>query len=129
MLLSAVVIIECYFILSPCLTNAALDKITQHVPVRILRQRIKAGLQPDTNFATVVTDLTTCHNTWFYSGVDRCYVATEETRNQALSLGMKVSVTSYCCSFRNDGHGHNRRVVTLITLGGPASSIWTPHQT
>lgn len=35
-----------------------------------------------------MTDLTTCHNTWFYKGVDRCYVATEATRQQALSLGL-----------------------------------------
>ncbi len=45
--------------------------LRQHVPLRIMRMRIKAGMQPPTNFATVVTDLTTCHNTWFHSGVDR----------------------------------------------------------
>jgi 1,2-diacylglycerol 3-beta-galactosyltransferase len=44
----------------------------QHVPLRIMRQRIRNGMQPPTNFATVVTDLTTCHNTWFHPGVDRC---------------------------------------------------------
>lgn len=42
------------------------------MPLRIMRMRIKAGMQPPTNFATVVTDLTTCHNTWFHEGVDRC---------------------------------------------------------
>jgi len=64
--------------------------LMQHVPVRVLRQRIASGQSdPGTAFATVVTDLTTCHNTWFYSGVDRCYVATEETKRQALSLGLK----------------------------------------
>lgn len=67
--------------------------LMQHVPVRVLRQRIASGQQdPGTKFATVVTDLTTCHNTWFYKNVDRCYVATEETKRQALSLGLKVSV-------------------------------------
>lgn len=45
--------------------------LPQHVPLRIMRMRIKAGMQPPTNFATVVTDLTTCHNTWFHPGVDR----------------------------------------------------------
>jgi Monogalactosyldiacylglycerol (MGDG) synthase len=75
---------------SSCAHNCKLAYFIQHVPVRILRQRIKAGLQPPTNFATVVTDLTTCHNTWFYSGVDRCYVATQETKQQALSLGLVV---------------------------------------
>ena len=69
--------------------------LMQHVPVGVLRRRIEAGLQdPNTKFATVVTDLTTCHNTWFYSDVDRCYVATEESRKQALGLGMPVRLIS-----------------------------------
>ena len=63
--------------------------LMQHVPVQVMRRRIEAGLQdPNTTFATVVTDLTTCHNTWFYNDVDRCYVATEESKRQALNLGM-----------------------------------------
>jgi 1,2-diacylglycerol 3-beta-galactosyltransferase len=63
--------------------------LMQHVPLRVLRARVRAGLQAAaTAFATVVTDLTTCHNTWFHAGVDRCYVATEETRAQALALGL-----------------------------------------
>ena len=66
--------------------------LMQHVPVRVLQQRIKNGIQQKkASFATVVTDLTTCHNTWFYKGVDRCYVATEETKKQAMSLGLAVS--------------------------------------
>ena len=65
--------------------------LMQHVPVRVLRQRLANGVQEkQTAFATVVTDLTTCHNTWFYKGVDRCYVATEETKKQALDIGLKV---------------------------------------
>jgi 1,2-diacylglycerol 3-beta-galactosyltransferase len=63
--------------------------LMQHVPVRVLRSRIRSGVQTKpTAFATVVTDLTTCHNTWFYKGVDRCYVATDETRGQALRMGL-----------------------------------------
>jgi 1,2-diacylglycerol 3-beta-galactosyltransferase len=63
--------------------------LMQHVPVHVLRRRIERGIQdPNTMFATVVTDLTTCHNTWFYNGVDRCFVATEESKQQALRLGM-----------------------------------------
>lgn len=73
--------------------------LMQHVPVRVLRQRIKAGLQDArTAFATVVTDLTTCHNTWFYPGVDRCYVATEESRHQALRMGLQVGVHLCWCT-------------------------------
>ena len=36
-----------------------------------------------------MTDLTTCHNTWFFAGVDRCYVATEESKAQALGQGLR----------------------------------------
>lgn len=55
-----------------------------------MRARIKNGVQRATGFATVVTDLTTCHNTWFHPGVDRCFVATEASKRQALGLGLKV---------------------------------------
>jgi 1,2-diacylglycerol 3-beta-galactosyltransferase len=34
-------------------------------------------------FATVVTDLTRCHSTWFHKGVDRCFVANGVVANQA----------------------------------------------
>jgi 1,2-diacylglycerol 3-beta-galactosyltransferase len=39
-------------------------------------------------FATVVTDFTTCHNTWFYPGVDRCFVPTEFAANLARRMGL-----------------------------------------
>ena len=35
----------------------------QGVPLRVLKSRIRQGLQDPVNFATVVTDLCTCHNT------------------------------------------------------------------
>ena len=79
---------EAYDMYDPDLV-ISVHPLMQHVPVRVLRQRIAGGVQQKhTAFATVVTDLTTCHNTWFYKGVDRCYVATEETKKQALSLGL-----------------------------------------
>lgn len=66
--------------------------LMQHVPVRVLGQYNSSRQnKPPASFATVVTDLTTCHNTWFCPAVDRCYVATEETRQQALKLGLSVS--------------------------------------
>ena len=40
-------------------------------------------------FATVVTDLTTCHNVWFNPNVTRCFVATPEARKLALRMGLK----------------------------------------
>ena len=45
-------------------------------------------------FATVVTDLTTCHNTWFYRGVDRCFVPTETCRARALKMGLRPDQVS-----------------------------------
>ena len=55
----------------------------------------RAGVQRPIKFATVVTDLTTCHNTWFHKDVDRCFVATEEAKQRALTMGIgqhKVTV-------------------------------------
>ncbi len=55
----------------------------------------RAGIQRPIKFATVVTDLTTCHNTWFHKNVDRCFVATEEAKQRALTMGIgqhKVTV-------------------------------------
>ena len=45
-------------------------------------------------FATVVTDLTTCHNTWFYRGVDRCFVPTETCRARAFKMGLRPDQVS-----------------------------------
>jgi len=39
-------------------------------------------------FATVVTDFTTCHNTWFYPGVDRCFVPTDFAADLARRMGL-----------------------------------------
>lgn len=47
----------------------------------------KGGRKP-VPFATVVTDLTTCHNTWFHPLVDRCFVPTEYCKRSALKNGL-----------------------------------------
>ncbi|KXZ47364.1 hypothetical protein GPECTOR_36g86 [Gonium pectorale] len=62
--------------------------LMQHIPIRVMRERIRNGVMPPTNFATVVTDFTTCHNTWFCSGATRCFVPTEFCRQLAVSNGM-----------------------------------------
>jgi len=62
--------------------------LMQGVPLRVLKQRIKQGLQDPINFATVVTDLCTCHNTWFNKDVDKCFVATKDTADRATSMGL-----------------------------------------
>jgi 1,2-diacylglycerol 3-beta-galactosyltransferase len=63
--------------------------LMQHIPVKILADRAKrlqrAAPPP---FATVVTDFTTCHNTWFYPGVTKCFVPTEFCKNLGLRMGL-----------------------------------------
>lgn len=79
---------EAYEIYKPDLV-VSVHPLMQHIPLRVLRQREKLGLSPRAAFATVVTDLTRCHNTWFNKGVDRCYVATDASKEQALELGLQ----------------------------------------
>ncbi len=61
----------------------------QAVPLRVLRQREAQGISDRISFATVVTDLSTCHNTWFHKGVDRCFVATPEAAERAVQMGLQ----------------------------------------
>ena len=56
----------------------------------------RAGVQRATQFATVVTDLTTCHNTWFHPQVNQCFVATREARRRAMMMGLKVGPCRSC---------------------------------
>jgi 1,2-diacylglycerol 3-beta-galactosyltransferase len=42
-------------------------------------------------FATVVTDYTTCHATWFEKGVDKCFVPTVETKEFGERRGLTAS--------------------------------------
>ena len=55
--------------------------LMQHIPARVLKARAKRlGRAAPVPLATVVTDFTTCHNTWFYKGVNKCFVPTEFCR-------------------------------------------------
>ena len=54
----------------------------------MLARRAKASGRPAPPFATVVTDLTSCHPTWFHRGVDRCFVPTEEVAALARRAGL-----------------------------------------
>lgn len=65
--------------------------LMQHIPVRVLQERARARNEPAPPFATVVTDFTTCHNTWFYPPVTRCFVPTEFCQDLAMSLGVAAS--------------------------------------
>lgn len=55
--------------------------LMQHIPARVLASRAKRlGRAAPVPLATVVTDFTTCHNTWFYTKVNKCFVPTEFCR-------------------------------------------------
>lgn len=87
--------------------------LMQHVPLRILRSK---GLLKKIIFTTVVTDLSTCHPTWyilqlfnhsvililvlilpcnfifrFHKLVTRCYCPSEEVAKRALKAGLNSS--------------------------------------
>ncbi|CAI9094703.1 OLC1v1030489C5 [Oldenlandia corymbosa var. corymbosa] len=62
--------------------------LMQHVPLRILRTK---GLLDKIVFTTVVTDLCTCHPTWFHKLVTRCYCPSEEVARRASKAGLKPS--------------------------------------
>ena len=62
--------------------------LMQLVPLRVLRARAAARGEVAAPFATVVTDLTTCHNTWFDPAVDACFVPTEECAARARAMGL-----------------------------------------
>lgn len=63
--------------------------LMQHIPCRVLEARAKRlGRARRTPFATVVTDFTTCHNTWFFKGVDKCFVPTEFCKQLGRRMGL-----------------------------------------
>ena len=49
---------------------------------------------PEVPFATVVTDLTRCHRTWFHKQVDKCFVATQLVAAQAMKVGLTAKQLS-----------------------------------
>ncbi|XP_071724496.1 monogalactosyldiacylglycerol synthase 2, chloroplastic-like [Rutidosis leptorrhynchoides] len=55
--------------------------LMQHIPLWVLKWQ---GLDKKVIFVTVITDLNTCHRTWFHPGVDRCYCPSEEVAQRAL---------------------------------------------
>ncbi|KAL6952383.1 Monogalactosyldiacylglycerol synthase 2, chloroplastic [Sarracenia purpurea var. burkii] len=62
--------------------------LMQHIPLWVLKWQ---GLQKKVIFVTVITDLNTCHPTWFHPGVNRCYCASEEVAKRALLDGLEES--------------------------------------
>jgi len=65
----------------------SLHPLLQHVPIQVLEQRAKRGHRKPA-FATVVTDLTTCHPTWYHPRVDRLFAPTAVVRDAAIRYGV-----------------------------------------
>ncbi|KAG2577297.1 probable monogalactosyldiacylglycerol synthase 2, chloroplastic isoform X2 [Panicum virgatum] len=63
--------------------------LMQHIPLWVLKWQSR--LQRKVPFFTVVTDLSTCHPTWFHYGVTRCYCPSAEVANRALLRGLQTS--------------------------------------
>lgn len=55
--------------------------LMQHIPLWVLKWQ---GLQKKVIFVTVITDLNSCHPTWFHPGVNRCYCPSPEVAKKAL---------------------------------------------
>ncbi|KAM3244805.1 hypothetical protein ACQJBY_056256 [Aegilops geniculata] len=62
--------------------------LMQHIPLWVLKWQ---GLQNRVVFATVITDLNTCHPTWFHADVNRCYCPSEEVAKRAELDDLKSS--------------------------------------
>ncbi|KAL4326333.1 hypothetical protein GQ457_11G017800 [Hibiscus cannabinus] len=62
--------------------------LMQHIPLWVLKWQ---GLQKKVVFVTVITDLNSCHPTWFHPGVNRCYCPSEEVAKRALCDGLEES--------------------------------------
>lgn len=62
--------------------------LMQHIPLWVLKWQ---GLQKKVVFVTVITDLNTCHPTWFHPGVNRCYCPSNEVAKRALVDGLEES--------------------------------------
>ena len=77
--------------------------LMQHIPIRVLKRRIRKGQMDPINFATVVTDFTTCSNLWFHRGASKCFVPTEFAARRARhasplqpSCGVALVLDSQC---------------------------------
>ncbi|GFZ03378.1 Monogalactosyldiacylglycerol synthase [Actinidia chinensis var. chinensis] len=64
--------------------------LMQHIPLWVLKWQ---GLQKKVIFVTVITDLNTCHRTWFHPGVNRCYCPSEEVAKRSFIDGLEESQT------------------------------------
>ncbi|WOK91614.1 hypothetical protein Cni_G00305 [Canna indica] len=64
--------------------------LMQHIPLWALKWQ---NLQKKVVFVTVITDLNTCHPTWFHADVNRCYCPSEEVAKRAALENLQPSQT------------------------------------
>ncbi|WOL17306.1 hypothetical protein Cni_G26097 [Canna indica] len=62
--------------------------LMQHIPLSVLKWQ---KLQKRVVFVTVITDLNTCHPTWFHHRVNRCYCPSDKVSKRALLEGLEPS--------------------------------------
>uniref|UniRef100_A0A7N0U0G6 monogalactosyldiacylglycerol synthase n=1 Tax=Kalanchoe fedtschenkoi TaxID=63787 RepID=A0A7N0U0G6_KALFE len=62
--------------------------LMQHIPLWVLKWQ---GLHKKVVFVTVITDLNSCHPTWFHPGVNRCYCPSQEVAKRAALFGLEDS--------------------------------------
>ncbi|KAJ3679156.1 hypothetical protein LUZ60_017167 [Juncus effusus] len=62
--------------------------LMQHIPLWIMKWQ---SLNERVPFVTVITDLNTCHPTWFHKSVTRCYCPSREVAKKALIEGLEPS--------------------------------------
>ncbi|MQL83098.1 hypothetical protein Taro_015579 [Colocasia esculenta] len=62
--------------------------LMQHIPLWVLKWQ---GLDKKVIFVTVITDLNTCHPTWFHTNVTRCYCPSDEVCKRASLEGLEPS--------------------------------------
>ncbi|MED6205154.1 Monogalactosyldiacylglycerol synthase 2, chloroplastic [Stylosanthes scabra] len=67
--------------------------LMQHIPLWVLKWQ---GLQKKVIFTTVITDLTTCHPTWFHPWVNRCYCPSQEVAKKAQQEGLSEEQIKVC---------------------------------
>ncbi|KAH9304632.1 hypothetical protein KI387_009036, partial [Taxus chinensis] len=103
--------------------------LMQHIPIRIIESR---DLPKKILFTTVITDLNTCHPTWFHNRVTRCYCPTNEVATRALDEGLVRSQVrvyglpirpSFCKNLRRKAElrkdmGMNYNLPAVLLMGG-----------
>lgn len=62
--------------------------LMQHIPLWVLKWQ---GLEKKVVFVTVITDINTCHRTWFHPSVNRLYCPSQAVAKRALQDGLEES--------------------------------------